>query len=221
MRIPSGDLAPARKRRRGYGSRRRSRYGHQRSPLVPVLAVLLVLAVAGVAWALRQNDSQAGRSTVAQLQPCPSPTAAAPAKAPAVAAPLTLPAPGQVQLRLLNGSGRSLLARTVGNELAARGFRVSGMGNAPKPLTGDSRVYFGPGARPAATLLAAHVMNAQLVPVASAAPGSIDVVLGSTFPRLRTPAEVSVAARTLAAGAPPKTVTATKAPAPKPSPTCR
>jgi hypothetical protein len=188
---------------------------------VPLLVIVLVLAVAGVAWALRRDDNQAGSSTLAQLQPCPSPSAAAPAPPPpAKAAPLKLPAPGQVQLRLLNGSGRSLLARTVGNELARRGFRVAGMGNAPTPLSGASRIYFGPGARPGATLLAAHVMGAQLVPVATAAPGSIDVVLGSGFARLRTGAEVSVAARALTA---PKAATApaSKGPAPAASPTCR
>lgn len=223
MRIPSGDLAPARRRRRGYGSRRRSRYG-RRSPLVPLLVVVLVLAVAGVAWALRRDNSSAGSTTLAQLQPCPSPTAATPAPAPVQAAPAKLPAPGQVQLRLLNGSGRSLLARTVGDELARRGFRVVGMGNAPTPLSGASRIYFGPSARPGATLLAAHVLGAQLVPVATAAPGSIDVVLGSGFARLRTAAEVSVAARALTAQKAVATTTQPaggRTPAPHASPTCR
>jgi hypothetical protein len=66
-------------------------------------------------------------------------------------------------------------------------------------------------------------MGAQLVPVATAARGSIDVVLGSGFPRLRTPAEVSVAARVLTAQKAVATspTPAAKTPAPAASPTCR
>ena len=190
MRIPSGDLAPARRHRRGYGRRR--------NPLPIVVAVVLVVAVATGAYLLRRDDSSTG--AVASASRCPSPSAAAPVKAaPArVAAPVRLPAPGQVGLRLLNGTGRDGLARTVGNELARRGFKVTAMGNAPKALVGASRVYFGPGGRPAALLVSTHVLGGSVVPVPSAGHGAVDVVLGSTFMRLRTPAEASAYASNLA-----------------------
>jgi hypothetical protein len=191
MRIPSGDLAPMRKHRHGSSFRRR------RSRWPAVLAVLAVLAVAAGAYGLTHRDDSPAPSTAAIATPCPSPVrsvAPAPAKA---APPARLPAPGQVSLRLLNGSGRDRLARVVGDELARRGFHVTAMGNAPRPLVGASRVYYGPGGRPAALLVTAHVLGATVQPVPTAARGAIDVVLGSTFVRVRTPAETSAYAHQL------------------------
>lgn len=106
-----------------------------------------------------------------------------------------------MRLRLLNGTARNGLARTIGNSLAARGFRVSGMGNAPK-LIGATRVFFGPGARPAATLAVAHVLGAQLVATPTAAHGAVDVVLGTSFVRLRTATEMRAFAHALATAKP-------------------
>lgn len=205
MRIPSGDLAPARKHRR-YGRR-------HRNPLPAVLVVLLLLAVAGGAYLLQRGDDEPPTETLARATDCPKPVAPKPAAAQQA---VVLPVPGTVQLRLLNGTGRNGLARTVGNELARRGFRVAGMGNAPKPLTGATRISFGPGARPAATLVGVHVLGAQLVPVATAPRGSVDVVLGSSFVRLRTAAEVKAMTTALA-----HPVTPVKAAAPQPTPSCR
>lgn len=211
MRIPSGDLAPARKHRR---------YGRRRNPLPIVLAVVLVLAVAGVAYALHREDRGAGTVTAtarcATAAPAPTPVRASPTKATAA---VRLPAPGQVQLRLLNGSRRDLLARSVGNELARRGFRVTAMGNAPRPLQGASRVYYGPGARPAALLVSAHVLGSTVQPVPTAAKGAVDVVLGSAFVRLRTGAESSAYARRISAGT--SAAVQPSVPRPAASPTCR
>jgi hypothetical protein len=122
-----------------------------------------------------------------------------------------------VRLRLLNGNGKALLARSVGNELARRGFKVTAMGNAPRPLQGVSRVYYGPGGRSAALLASAQVSGATIVPVPTAARGAIDVVLGSSFVRLRTPPEATAYARELAAGKLPLAIQASVAP----SPSCR
>ena len=206
MRIPSGDLAPARKHRR-YGRRRRN-------PWPAVLVVLVLLAVAAGGYALTQRGGDdTTTDTVAQESPkaCPSPVARRAAARPVA---VVLPAAGTVQLRLLNGTGRDGLARVVGNELARRGFRVAGMGNAPKPLVGASRVDFGPGARAAATLVGVHVLGAQLVPQPRAPRGSVDVVLGSSFVRLRNPAEVHATAVALAHPVTPVVK-------PQPSPSCR
>ena len=210
MRIPSGDLAPARKHRR---------YGRRRNPLPILLAVVLVAAVAFGTYRLRREDSTAGVVTATarcpSVAPVPSPSAAAPA----LAAPVRLPAAGAVGLRLLNGTGRAKLALAVGNELARRGFKVTAMGNAPRPLVGPSKVYYGPGGRPAALLVTAHVLGAAVVPVPTAARGAVDVVLGSTFVRLRTAPETTAYARQLTtAGLP---VGTPAAPRPTPSPTCR
>lgn len=219
MRIPSGDLAPARKRRRGYSARRR-----RRNPLPIVLAVLLVAAVAlGTYW-LRRDNGTTGTTDAGARCPSVAPSVAASTPAavtpPARATPVRLPAPGQVSLRLLNGTGRAKLALTVGNELARRGFRVAGFTNAPRPLVGASRVYFGPGGRPAALLVSAHLLGSQIVPVPTAGRGAVEAVLGSTFVRLRTPPEVSAYARQLAAGAAPA-APKPASPAPSASPACR
>jgi hypothetical protein len=189
VRIPSGDLAPARKHRR-YGRRRRS-------PWPAVLVVLLLAAVAAGAYAYTQRDTNSDSGTVAQASPCPSP---APVATKPVAKPVAvkLPASGTVQFRLLNGTGRDGLARTVGDELARRGFHVLATGNAPKPLAGASHVTFGPGGRPAATLAALHVLGAQVIPVPAAPRGAVEVTLGSSFIRLRNAAEVRAATTALA-----------------------
>jgi hypothetical protein len=203
MRIPSGDLAPARRRRR---------HGH-RGKVAVGLAVVLAAAVAAGAYALRRDESP--DAAAVPTRPCQTQTTT---PAPALV-PVRLPAPTQVQLRLLNGNGKDLLARSVGNELARRGFKVTATGNAPRPLQGVSRVYYGPGGRPAALLASAQVSGATVVPVPNAARGAIDVVLGSSFVRLRTPAEATAYARELSAGKLPiATSTSAK---PQPSPTCR
>jgi hypothetical protein len=183
-----------------------------------VLAVVAVVAVAAGSYWLRRDDNPPGALTSSS---CPSaaasvaPSPAAPARA---VTPVPFPAPAQVGLRLLNGTGRDGLARSVGDELARRGFRVVAMGNAPHPLVGASRVYYGPGARPAALLLSAHVLGSSVVPVPSAGRGAVDVVLGSTFVRLRTAPEASAYAHQLVtAGVP----AAKPVAQPRPSSTCR
>lgn len=189
-----------------------------------MLVVLLVAAVAIGAYWIRRDD---GTASNAAAGACPTAVASVAASAkpaavtpPVKAAPVRLPAPGQVALRLFNGTTRAKLALTVGNELARRGFKVTGFTNAPKPLAGGSRVYFGPGGRPAATLVSAHLLGSQIVPVPTAGRGAVDAVLGSTFVRLRTPAEVSAYVRQLAAGRVPAPAKSA-APAPAASPTCR
>ena len=94
MVIPSGDLAPMRKHRRGYG-RHPSRW-----PIV--LAVLAVAAVAGGTYAVQHRADDAHVSVAPVCAP-PSPTAKA-STAPAKVTPIRLPAPGQVSLRLFPGN---------------------------------------------------------------------------------------------------------------------
>ena len=210
MVIPSGDLAPMRKHRR---------YGRHRSRWPVVLAVLAVAGVAGGTYVVQQRAEEADQASAPStcVSASPSPAAAAP-KPPSKVAAIRLPAPGQVSLRLLNGTGRDRLARTVADELARRGFRVTYTGNAPRGLVGASRVNYGPGGRPAALLVSAHVLGSSVVPVPKAARGAIDVVLGSAFVRLRTPAETSSYARALLTTGVPAPKPSTK---PEASPSCR
>ena len=201
MRIPDGDLAPARRRRYGgsYGRRRRRRN------VRIAFGLLLVVAGAVAAYLVQQHDTKAPQGQ--SLRTCPT-TAPTPA-AGAVTHPMALPRPQQVKLVVLNGTSRNGLAKTVGDALAALGFTVAGQGNAPAALNGASTVTYGPGDLPAATLVGRWVLGSQLVSSASVAPGSVHVVLGSAFRRLSTPAEV--AAAPVPAG---PAVTATTVPSP-------
>jgi hypothetical protein len=208
VRIPSGDLAPARRSRR-----------RRRRALPVVLVLAAVAAVGGGAYALRRDDSGAKDRLTGAATPCATTQATAAATAakanpPAPPAPLVLPPPGKVSFRLLNGTPRDGLGRNLGDLLAARGFKVKSTGNAPKPLAGPSRVYYGPGAKPAAQALAIHVIGAELAPVGSAPRGAVDLVIGTSFARLRTPAEVTEFTKRVLAGTAP-----TRAAAPAPTPT--
>jgi hypothetical protein len=209
MVIPSGDLAPLRKHRR---------YGRHRRRWPVVVAVLAVAAVAGATYLVQQRADDGG--TVAPPPTCvqASPSRAASPAPPAKVTAVRLPAPGQVSLRLLNGTGRDRLARSVADELARRGFRVTHTGNAPRALVGASRVYYGPGGRPAALLVTAHVLGSSVVPVPTAGRGAIDVVLGSGFVRLRTAVETSAYVRQLTSTGVPVTRPVTR---PTVSPSCR
>lgn len=147
-----------------------------------LLVLVLLAAIAGGAYVQRRDDEP---RAVVQATPCPTPS---PRVAPVQQG---LPAPKAVRLRLLNGTSRDGLARAVGTELARRGFVVTLMVNAPRPLPGRSVVTYGPGGRHAATLVAAHTIGATLLPVPTAARGSVDLTLGSSFVRLRRGPEVT------------------------------
>lgn len=189
MRIPSGDLAPARRRKRYGGS-----YGRSKRRTGRVMLALVVLVGGGAAAYALQRDDRGAPARVA-LAPCPSASAAGPTSRPAqpVQPPPvgTLPQPRQVRLLLLNGTTRNGLGRDIGNQLAARGFVVSGTGNAHALLSGPSQVTYGPGALPAAQVVGRHVVGAALVDAPRTARGSLQLVLGSSFARLRTPAELA------------------------------
>ena len=207
MRIPSGDLAPARRRKRYGGS-----YGRSKRRTGRVLLALVVLVGGGAAAYALQRDDRGAPARVA-LPSCPPAAVARQPAQPAQPAPVgALPQPRQVRLLLLNGTTRNGLGRDIGNQLAARGFVVSGTGNAHALLTGPSQVTYGPGALPAAQVVGRHVVGATLVDAPRTARGSLQLVLGSSFARLRTPAELaSLTSR------PAPVAVKTVAPAPRPS----
>jgi hypothetical protein len=190
VRIPGGDLAPARRRRYGgsFGRRR-----HRRNVRVAT-GLLLVVVGGGAAYLLQRDDASAPVRRQAAALPSACPT-----RTPGVTAPtvptkaLVLPQPQQVSLRLLNGTPRNGLAKAIGDQLAAQGFHVTQQANAPAALVGASTVTYGPGAAPAGVLVSHWVLGARLVPGPAVARGSVQVVLGSSFQRLATPAEASAA----------------------------
>ncbi len=175
MRIPDGDLVPARRRpyRGGYGRRRR--------PLRRLaLVVAVLLLAAGAAWFLKRDDRPVSKAANCVTTPAPSASAVA-----------TLPTASQVRLALLNGTGRNGLARQVGALLVARGYVVPTQDNAPSAQAGPSVITYGPGAEAAATVLAREVPGARVLSAPTAPSGSLRLVLGADFQRLATPAEVA------------------------------
>ncbi len=197
MRIPGGDLMPARHRRYG-GS-----YGRRRRRNRRVIAVVLLLGLGGAgAWYLRKDDSQVPSRLTAKPTCTPAPTAA-PTKAPVA---VVLPPPTAVTLTVLNGTNRALLAKNVADQLAAQGFHVTGQANNRTAVNGASQVVFGPGASLLARTTSAWVPGSTVVPAPRARGKSVTLVLGSTFSRLATPAEAAAAQRPTAA------VTASAAP---------
>jgi hypothetical protein len=194
VRIPDGDLMPARrhKYRGSYGrSRRRSR---------GMAVVLLVLVVAGAtAWYLRRDD---GTPAAQALAPCPTPSP--------TASPVPLPPNRLVRVVVLNGTVRQGLAHTVAVQLHARGFVVVREDNFPRAVTGGSVVSYAPGLKGAATVLARNIAGAHVSDQAKAPAGTVEVVLGSGFRRLATPAEVAATGQASVVPAP--SATGTRAP---------
>lgn len=186
MSVLRGDLAPSRSRRRSSG------------PLLGALAVVVLAAIAGGGYYLLSSSGDAAR-------PGPSCGSVAPSSRPARAL-----SPAAVHLRVLNGTGRTGLAKATGSLLHARGFAVDAFGNTG-PASGAPVLRYGAGGRPAAELIALHLTSAALVSDPRVR-GHVDLVLGSGFTRLRTPAEVTAATKARNARA---------ASSPRPSPTCR
>lgn len=127
--------------------------------------------------------------------PARTPAAICPSATPTVAA--TVPTVG---VRVLNGTARRGLAGQTASLLRQRGFRIAGVGNGPR-VPGRSQIRYGAAEILPARLTALQVPNAVLV-ADRGVTKRVDIVLGSTFGRLRTPAEVAAAARSARLAAP-------------------
>lgn len=182
-----GDLAPSRTRQR-----------RLTGLLLALLAVVLLAGIAGGGYYLLRSDG------MTPAAPClPRTTSARPAKP---------PTPATVHLAVLNGTGRTGLAKETGSLLRARGFAVDAVGNTSGSVTGPPVVRYGGGGRPAAELVALQLPSATLVSDPRLR-GRLELVLGSAYTRLRTPAEVATAIRARNA--------ARASVSPRPTATCR
>lgn len=201
MRIPAGDLAPARRRRYG------GTYGRRRRRTGRALLALVAVGLAGGGAYLLQRDDSAVPSRITAARPCVTPRASTPTTSPTTSPTasrpvLRLPAPGSFEVLLLNGTARGGLGKSVGDQLAALTFRVRVIGNAP-PLTGASVVSYGAGAMPSATLVSRTVLGARALSAPRLPKGQVRLVLGSGYVRLRTAAELAELALPTTAPAPP------------------
>ena len=181
--IGSGDLVPPRRRSVG---RRRVR---------PLLVTLLVVAVAVGAFV-------SGRTLWDRVGDDSDDVTATPTCTPAAPPMLPLLRPQQVVVRIYNATPRQGLGAQTAAALKARGFRVTAVDNT-RPLPGFAQVRYAPGAERHARTLGEHVGRPAYAGDARIR-GTVDLVLGPGFQRLRTPQEIA-AARAV----------------PAPSPSCR
>ncbi len=120
---------------------------------------------------------------------------------PASTKPTTTPvlatAPSQIKVQVENGSGANLLATKVGADLTSRGFAVVGTGDASNFSYTSSVIQYAASADlPAANTLKGYLSNVQVVQNAALTPGTITLIVGSTFSALKSPSSASATAST-------------------------
>lgn len=145
-----------------------------RAAVATGLALLIFFGIAFGGWRLLHTPAKS------KVLACPS------------ASPSVARAP-VVVVRVLNGTGRRGLAGRTATVLRQRGLRVSGVGNAAR-VAGRTQIRYAPVQALQAQLAALQVPGAVLV-ADKKATKRVDIVLGGTFRRLRTPAEVAAATK--------------------------
>jgi LCP family protein required for cell wall assembly len=94
--------------------------------------------------------------------------------------------PSSVKVEVLNGSGVSGLAGSVSTRLASRGFDVVGNGDAASFGYTNSVIEYASAAdRPAAETLKAQLSSVTLQLDPSLTPGTVDLIVGSSFTALK------------------------------------
>lgn len=90
--------------------------------------------------------------------------------------------PGNVKVKVLNGSGVSHVANEAAVGLTSRGFNVTGTGDAPNFAYTKSVIEYSTVAdMPAVNTLKKELTDVTSLHVPSIAPGTIDLILGSDF----------------------------------------
>jgi len=170
---------------RGEGARplrqRRGRGGGRRIAAVTVTLLLLV-TLAVLAWLSTRGDDEP--DVRARPEPtCPTPSSFPPALAPA-----------KVRVNVYNATDRRGLAAKVAGQLERRGFDVRQVDNDPlgRTVTGAAEVRHGDEGAAAARTVAAQVGTVVAVPDGRPG-GSVDLVVGTGFTALVTPAEAAAA----------------------------
>ncbi len=95
--------------------------------------------------------------------------------------------PSTVRVEVMNGNGVSNEASTVAASLTSRGFNVVGTGDAPSFSYTRSVIEYASAADlPAADSLKARLSSVTLEHDASLTPGTVDLIVGSTYAGLRS-----------------------------------
>ena len=98
------------------------------------------------------------------------------------ATPVVDIAPSKVRVEVENGSGVGGIAGQAAGDLTSRGFDVVGTGDAPNfGFTNSEIEYAAASDLPAANTLKAQLSNVQVIKNSTLAPGTIVLIVGSTF----------------------------------------
>lgn len=162
-------------------SLRTSRTRRLRVTQLVVFAVLMITLVGSGAYALRELREPPQEPGVIEQKTFRS--AGAELACPDLGA-VPLP-PGDVQVRVLNGTGRSGFAGSISEELAARGYATGDPGNTSQ-ASGPAVIVHGPEGYLAAQSLLAQVPGAQLR-MEQREGTAVDLLLGDGFPGLAAP----------------------------------
>ncbi len=128
-------------------------------------------------WAQPQADNLFKAIEDDQGVPAPAAKKAAPA-----AKPTVTESPAQVNVQVLNGSGVAGVASTAATALTGAGFHVTGQGNATNfNFTSNVIEYSSPAQLTAVNTLKARLSSVQVQQNAALAPGTISLILGSSF----------------------------------------
>lgn len=165
----------------GVGGRGQARRGQRRSWPVLLVAVLLVLGLAGAGWWLWQRDTEEPVATAAPSA-CPTPS-------PSVVVP-----PDKVKVNVYNATKRRGLAAKVATQLRKRGFQVAKVDNDPleRRVTGMAEVRHSEPGAAAARTVTAQVATVVAVPD-QRTDASVDLVLGAGFRALQPVAAAAAA----------------------------
>jgi LCP family protein required for cell wall assembly len=100
--------------------------------------------------------------------------------------------PAQVNVEVLNGSGINLQAAAGANDLSQRGFNVTGTGPADNfNYTASVVEYATAKDKPAAELLKKQVSEVEILRNPALTPGTVELILGSSFTALKAPTGTS------------------------------
>jgi LCP family protein required for cell wall assembly len=97
--------------------------------------------------------------------------------------------PSKVKVEVLNGSKNGNRAPVTASRLASRGFIVTGTGNAASATYTSPVIEYSTDAQlPAADTLAMQITGVKLAKVSGLTPGTLTLILGSSFHKLAAPA---------------------------------
>jgi LCP family protein required for cell wall assembly len=105
-----------------------------------------------------------------------------PTASPSGGAQVLTTSPGNVKVKVLNGSGVTRVASQAAAGLTSRGFNVTGTGDAPNFAYTKSVVEYATAAdMPAVNTLMKQLTNVTSLQVPSLTPGTVDLILGADF----------------------------------------